>query len=131
VPFCLCAFWVERAHLVPHRDGSGRETGDLHVLCDFHNFLHEMGDIRIGGTPENPIVTDRQGVVLGTRFRPEVACDGPSASAFAPGLGTVAGGKREPDISVYEDPDEMRDLREEEAEGAAHVAEDSAPPAPT
>jgi hypothetical protein len=61
VPLCGNAAWVEFGHRVPHRDGSAREAGDLHCLCDYHNWLHETGDIRIGGTAEAPIVTDRYG----------------------------------------------------------------------
>jgi hypothetical protein len=69
VPFCAQTFWLERAHRVPHRDGSGRETKDLHLLCDMHNWLNETGDLRIGGTAERPIFTDRDGVPLGLRAR--------------------------------------------------------------
>jgi hypothetical protein len=84
VPFCAQPFWVERAHRVPHRDGSGRETKDLSVLCDFHNFLHEMGDLRLEGTADRPIFLDRDGVPLGRRAVWSLGWPGDPAASEAP-----------------------------------------------
>lgn len=61
VPLCTAAFWVQRSHRVPHREGGSREAGQLDLLCDYHHRLYEAGLLRIDGTADAPVFTDARG----------------------------------------------------------------------
>jgi hypothetical protein len=67
VPYCTSRRFLHRSHRVPHRLGSGREVNDLDLLCDWHHFLYETGDLVITGPPENAEFRDREGRLLSER----------------------------------------------------------------
>jgi hypothetical protein len=67
IPLCGRRRFLHRSHRIPHRDGSGREAKDLDLLCDWHHFLYEIGELVITGPADHPEFRDRQGRLLSER----------------------------------------------------------------
>lgn len=57
VPGCDHNIWMNKAHVVAHRDGGSREEENLVYLCREHHVLLDMGLLVMAGTAERPVFT--------------------------------------------------------------------------
>jgi hypothetical protein len=55
VPFCDNTHGLELAHVVPHRDGAGREVRDLVRICHGHHVACDAGWLEIEMTEHGPV----------------------------------------------------------------------------
>ena len=67
VPYCDNSKWLDRSHRIAHAQGGCREAYNLDLLCDLHHVMYERGLIRITGSAEAPVITDRGGWPLHLR----------------------------------------------------------------
>jgi hypothetical protein len=68
VPFCGRGIFLEKAHVVAHSHGGGREADDLLGLCSYHHRLLDSGRMRMEGTAANPRFFDEEGRDLSHRL---------------------------------------------------------------
>jgi hypothetical protein len=70
VPGCGRTRGLQRAHVLPHACGGGREEGNLLLLCWRHHWLLDQGRLRFVGTTDLPAFLDSKGRWIGSRGPP-------------------------------------------------------------
>jgi hypothetical protein len=108
VPFCPNRRFLHRSHRVPHREGSAREASDLDLLCDWHHFLYEIGELVPSGPPGACEWRDRRGRPLSQRrtYLPRrlLPLPPPSVRGPPPGGGGARAGGESPRAEPEEPP---------------------------
>jgi hypothetical protein len=79
VPFCDHDIFLQNAHVVPHAEGGDREARNLLRLCSRHHRMFDLGQLRLLGSPEQPVFVDAAGRRLDGR-----APDGPPRATGPP-----------------------------------------------
>ena len=67
MPFCDCRIWLDRAHVVPHREGGSREARNTNLYCTGHHDLFDWGLLKMEGTPDDPVYKTADGEIIGRR----------------------------------------------------------------
>jgi hypothetical protein len=63
VPFCDHQAWIAYAHaIVPFADGGTNGRTNIFLLCHFHNWMMVDGYLKVGGTADDPIFMDEDGL---------------------------------------------------------------------
>jgi hypothetical protein len=70
VGLCPNDIWVDRGHVVAHRDGGDREEENLAMLCPAHNAMCETGELRLQGSAADLVCLDREARVILRSRRP-------------------------------------------------------------